>query len=149
MSRMEPLKFTVKENGKSFSSSQMTEPECYAIQEQVENLLPKPQGDYWFEVDTCLLDYEGDEDPDFMWVWCYKQNPNPKNGSLMESRLPAPLPKELLDAMAGKTFRVQPTQYGLSPWGETVEIIFESVEKKSGIPASHLIAEALKRQPVQ
>lgn len=146
---MEPLKFTVRENGKLFPSNQMTEPECYAIQEQVESLLPKPQGDYWFEVDTALLDYEGDNEPDFMWVWCYKQNPSPKNGSQNESRLPAPLPKELVDALDGKIFHVYPNQYGLSPWNGTVEIVFESLEKKGGVSASYLIAEALKTQPAK
>jgi hypothetical protein len=92
----------------------------------------------------------------------------------MESRLPHPIPQDILTKLAGKTFVVHPRQLGLNPWGKKVEVIFESVEApapapapaptpvpppvpvpdpappkpvvKAGIPVSALIAAALKAQ---
>jgi hypothetical protein len=148
MTSIESLKFTVKENGNLFSASEMTEPESYSIEVEVNDLLPKPEGECWFEVDRTVWDNECDEDPEYMVLRCYKLNPTPKNSSQMESKLPAPLPANLLDAIAGKTFRVHPKQYGLSPWADNVEIVFEPVNKTKGLPASYLIAEALKTHPV-
>ena len=149
MNRTDPIKFTVKENGKTFPSYYMTEPECYAIQREVEDLLPEPKGDYWFEVDSSLSDYEEDDKPEFMRVWCYKQNPTPKNSSEMESKIPAPLPSELLNALSGKTIRIKPIQYGLSEWADKVEVVFESIPTEpvaKGVKVSYLIAEAKKVQ---
>lgn len=138
---MSSLKFFVNENNNRFSISNMSEPECYSISLCVEALLPSPKGNYWFEVDTCLLEEE-DDSPSYGLVQCYQENPTPKDGSLGESRIPHPVPKELLDAVQGKRFHVDPIQYGLNPWGKSVEIVFESVKK--GILASTLIAAALK-----
>lgn len=142
---MNAIKFYVNENNKRFSIKDMTEPECYSISECVDLILPTPNGNYWFEVDTCLLDIEecvDQDEPSYGLVVCYQENPTPKDGSLGESRIPHPVPKELLDALQGKTFHIDPKQYGLSPWGKNVEIVFESVKK--GILASTLIAAALK-----
>jgi hypothetical protein len=105
----------------------MTEPESAAIEECVDDLLPMSKGTYWFEPDLCLLDEDEDEMPSYGLVSCYTENPRPKDGSLGESRIPHPLPKELLDALQGKTFRVYPRQLGLNPWGEKVEIVFETL----------------------
>ena len=138
---MSYIKFFVKEDGKEFPVCQMTEPETAAIEECVWDLLPKSKGVYWFEPDTCLIDFD-DEDYPYGVVWCYIHNPEPKNGSLGESRIPHPVPKELVDAVAGKTFRVYPRQLGVNPWGSVVEIIFESIAPQ-GIKASELIARAL------
>lgn len=120
----------------------MSEPESSAIAECVEALLPKSKGAYWFEADVVLFD---EDEPPYGLVRCYQKNPNPKNGSLSESQLPHPLPQELLDAVEGKTFRVHPKQYGLNPWGATVEIKFGTLSKK-GVKASDLIAAALQTQ---
>lgn len=143
---MSTLKFYVIENDKPFSLSQMSEPECYSIQLCVEGLLPHANGDYWFDANTCLFDEDIDE-PEYGLLRCWKENPNAKNESDIESKLPHPLPKEVLDTLEGKTFRVYPVQYGLSPWGKKVEIRFESLPKK-GVKASDLIQLALQTQTV-
>lgn len=88
----------------------------------------------------CLWD-EYDEnlgEPAFGILRCFQHNPAPKNGSLLESRLPCEFPEKLLKEFAGKTFRVYPRQLGLSPWGAKVEIVFEE-------PTSVLVAAALKQ----
>ena len=180
------LKFYVRENGRDFPICHMTEPEGAAIGECVDDLLPNSWGtEYWFEADTCILDYDekdddGDyEEPTFGLLRCFTHNPHPKNGSMMESHLPHPIPDAVLRKLAGKTFVVRPRQLGLNPWGAKVEVLFESVSPspappvppvpnpepapspapapaptpapappkpaiKTGIPASSLIAAALK-----
>ncbi len=164
------LKFFIKEDDSDFGLCEMTEPESAAIGECVADLLPSSYtANYWFEVDTCILDSDDDEDPMYGLVRCFIDNPQPKNGSLMESRLPYPIPWSVLDSLAGKTFRITPRQLGLSPWGSRIEVTFESlssapivpalaklpeilqsisadVSVKKGIKASDLIAAALKAQ---
>jgi len=174
------LKFYVKEDDRDFAVCDMSEPEAAAIGECVDDLCPNAWGTgYWFEADTCILDYdeEGDgdyEEPKFGLLRCFIHNPNPRNGSLMESRLPHPIPQDILTKLAGKAFVVHPRQLGINPWGKKVEVIFESVEApapapapaptpvpppvpvpdpappkpvvKAGIPVSALIAAALKAQ---
>jgi hypothetical protein len=149
---MSYLKFFVKENGRPFSVSEMSEPETAAIAECVDQLIPNTYqytSDYWLEVETCLIDEEfRDEEPEYGIVRCYTQNPNPKNGSLGESRLHHPFPKELAEKLYGKIFHVTPRQLGLNPWGHSVEIIFEDPRPKTplgGIKASALIAAALAK----
>lgn len=124
---MTSLKFTVLENGVQFSVSHMSEPESAAIEECIDDLLPQAKGPYWFEPDLCLLDEDEDEMPSYGRVWCYTHNPKPNNGSLAESRIPHAVPQELLEALQGKTFRVYPRQLGVNPWGDKVEIVFETL----------------------
>jgi hypothetical protein len=143
VSKMSFLKFFVKENGKEFAISDMSEPETAAIEECVVDLLPKPKGPYWFEPDTCLEDL--DDAVPYGVVWCYTDNPNPKDGSLGQSRIPHPVPQELLEAVQGKTFHVVPRQLGVNPWGHSVEIVFEA-PAKGGLKASDLIQLALQSQ---
>lgn len=120
------IKFYVRENEKMFPLSSMSEPEQFSIQQEVNGLLPKPKGtDFWFEVDTCLLDCE-EEEPAYGLVCCFKQNPSPKNDSDMESKIPHPFPAEVLEKLYGSTHSVSPTQYGLNKWGNKVEILFEN-----------------------
>lgn len=125
------LKFFVKENGNDFSVSDMTEPESAAIGECVDDLVPNTYDSvYWLETDTCLFDedQEGDEEPKYGLLRCFTHNPNPQNGSLLESRLPHPIPQTILTKLSGKTFRIYPRQLGLSPWADKVEVVFEAVE---------------------
>ena len=175
------LKFFVKEDGRDFAVCDMTEPEGAAIGECVDDLLPSSWGtEYWFEADTCVSEEDEDDNlPEYGLLRCFIHNPNPRNGSLFASRLPHPIPQDILTKLAGKTFVVRPRQLGLSPWGAKVEVLFESVEApapkpvppvpdpspapapapspspppapappkpavKTGIPASSLIAAALK-----
>ena len=139
---MSSISFLVYENNSQFSISDMSEPESASIAERVDALLPEPKGSYWFEVDVCVFE---EDEPPYGLVRCYQENPKPKNGSLGESRIPHPLPPELLEAVEGKTFQVQPKQYGVNPWGAKVEIKFDTPSKK-GVKASQLIAAALKTE---
>lgn len=141
---MSAIKFYVIEDDETFSLSQMSEPECFAIEQCVYGRIPEPEGNYWFEIDTCL--FEEDDESEYGLVRCCKENPNPKDGSERESKIPHQVPKELL-ALHGKTFRVYPVQYGLSPWGKKVEIRFESFPQQ-GVKASDLIQAALQTQKV-
>lgn len=174
------LKFFVRENDNDFSVSEMSEPESAAISECVDDLLPtRWELDYWFETETCLFDETDDVDPEYGLVRCFTHNPRPSNGSQLESRLPFPIPQEVLDSIAGKTFRVYPRQLGVNPWGSKVEVRFEPIpvpvppvptpaptpapvpepapapapspppQPKAGIPASLLIQTALSRQPTR
>ncbi len=133
---MSYIKFTVLENGKDFPVSQMTEPESAAIAECVDDLLPQHTftPECWLEVDmlpSLTLNMEDDEDePPYGIVICYKPNPNPANGSLLESRLEHPFPEDIRKSLMGKIFLVRPRQLGLNPWGEKVEIVFESEPKE-------------------
>lgn len=134
-----------------FPVSMMTEPETAAIAECLDDLIPSKQTDYWFEPDLCILDeefYKDGEEPDFGLLRCYTHNPNPKNGSLNETRIPYPIPREVLANLSGKTFRIEPRQLGLSPWAKIVEIVFESVSlpPTTGVKASDLIRSALHQQ---
>jgi hypothetical protein len=144
---MSSLKFFVKEDGREFPICDMSEPESAAIGECVNDLIPYSPEDYWFEADTCLFDDE-DEAP-YGILRCYTHNPRPKNGSVLESRIPHAIPQDLMASLSGKTFRIQPRQLGLNPWGAKVELIFESLlakeEPVKGIKASVLIAAALKQ----
>lgn len=128
--QMDPvsLKFFVRENGTELSVFQLTSPEAAAIQECVENLIPRPfdrSATFWFEADMCLMQEE-DEEPAYGRLRCYTHNPHPANGSLDSSRLPFAFPTQLLTYLQGKTFQVCPQQLGLSPW-KAVEIVFETV----------------------
>jgi len=150
---MSYLKFFVRENGNQFAVSEMSEPESAAIEECVSDLLPMPKGPYWFEPDTTLLDLDLEDDVAYGVVWCYTDNPNPKNTSLGESRIPHPVPNELVEAVQGKTFHVYPRQLGVNPWAHTVESVFEAPSipgtpsgTPSGIKASELIARALQQK---
>lgn len=145
MSIFTTLKFFVTENGNKFPISQMSEPESYAIQRCVEQLLPNHTDDYWLEVDTCIFITDGEEEPEYGLVRGFTANPNPKNGSQAESKIPHPIPLDIVKSLQGKTFHVSPTQYGLNPWSFTVEIRFEDVGLL-GIKASELIAAALRTQ---
>ena len=101
--RGKPLQFTVYENnGELFPVSHMSAPEKYAIQCEVEAIVGDLDA---FDVD---LDYE--EEVDYGVVKC--SDPD----RLMEFQ--------------GKTYRVQPKQYGLTPWGENVQIRFETILTK-------------------
>ncbi len=167
------LKFFVKEDGSDFPICHMTEPEGSAIGECVEMIVSSPFGAvYWFDADTCLFEDEED-DADYGILRCFTHNMAPKNGSLDESRVPYPIPQDLLTKLSGKTFRIRPRQLGLNPWGKKIELTFESVPvaapaplpapvpvpvpaiapesdpvpvQKAGIKASTLIAAALKAQ---
>ena len=139
---MTSIKFYVTENTVSFPISEMSEPERFAIGLCVEELAPKPRGEYWFEVDTCPFDNEED---DYGLLRCYQQNPSPKTMNPSECKIPHPLPKELLAAVEGKSFSVEPKQYGVNPWDKKVEIRFESLPAK-GIKVSDLIRAALQTQ---
>jgi hypothetical protein len=142
---MMTLKFFVKENGKDFSLLQMSEPETYAISECVMNLLPVPKDtSCWFEADTCIFVSDDEEEPTYGLLRYFAENPNPKNGSLAEASRPKEIPQSILDALQGKRFPVRPKQYGVNSWGESVEILFESVNPKQGIKASELIKLALQ-----
>jgi hypothetical protein len=144
------LKFFVRENDNDFSISQMSEPESAAIQECIDDLIPHEfqfSETCWVEADTCFSGEEDDEDePTYGRLRCFTHNPHPRNGSIVESRLPFPIPQALLQTLAGKTFQVYPRQLGLNPWGKKVEVVFEAPPVKSGIKASALIAAALKAQ---
>lgn len=147
------LKFTVREDDKEFSVSHMSEPECAAIEECINDLIPREfqyTETFWFDVDMCFSgEEEEDEMPNYGLLRCFTHNPNPKNGSLLEGRMPFPFPKKLLDELQGKTFRVHPRQLGVNPWGTKVEVIFEAAAVKkpsAGVKASELIAAALKAQ---
>lgn len=86
------------------------------------------------------MDYdEQDDDEDYVepaygLLRCFTHNPSPRNHSMYESRIPHPIPQKVLDKVAGKTFRVRPRQLGLNPWGDKVEITFESVSSPSPPP---------------
>ncbi len=128
------LKFFVREDGRDFPLSHMSEPETAAIGECVDDLVPTSWGtEYWFEADTCILDEECDDDteeyvePAYGLLRCFTHNPRPRNGTLLETRLPYPIPQTILDTLAGKTFIVRPRQLGLNPWGAKVEIRFEPI----------------------
>lgn len=121
------IKFFVYENGTLFSVSEMSEPESAAISECVDYLLPTSKSaSYWFEPDVCLLDPK-DEDAAYGRVWCYTHTLNPKDGSQAESRLPHPIPQELKE-LAGKRYHITPRQYGVNPWGHSIEIRFETLQ---------------------
>lgn len=123
------LKFHVKENDALFSLSEMSEPETAAIAECVEEMIPQDHvpSEVWLDADVCHDDFcESDELPSFGLLRCYTNNPTPQNTSLGASRIPHPIPPEILSTFAGKTFLVTPRQLGLSPWGAKVEIVFES-----------------------
>lgn len=143
---MSYIKFFVKENGRPFPVCEMSEPETAAVEECVDELIPytyQNRTDYWLEVD---MYFEDEEMPAYGVLRCYTHNPSPKNGSIAESRLDHPFPKELAQELYGKIFHVTPRQLGLNPWGHTVEILFESTKPKQvvgGIKASVLIAAAL------
>lgn len=151
---MSSIKFFVKEDGREFSVCEMSEPESAAIEECVDDLIPaqfKWSTELWFEVDLinlCVLDDE-EEESEWGVLRCFTHNLTPKNGSLLESRVPHPFPTEVLQALSGKTFVVYPRQLGVNPWGKKVEIVFESVlpkeEPVKGIKASALIAAALNK----
>jgi hypothetical protein len=139
------LKFFIKEDDRDFPVCHMSEPETAAIGECIDDLLPQTYAttNYWFEVDTCLFDEEDDDqEPIYGLVRCFIHNPKPTNGSLMESRLPHPIPQSVLDSLAGQTFRIQPRQLGLSPWGATIEVTFESAAAPAAAPAA--LAQPLK-----
>ena len=139
------LKFYVREDGRDFSISDMTEPESAAIAECVSDLIPSRfqyTMNYWFEVDVCILE-ESDEDedseeeyqePTYGLLRCFTHNPRPRNSSQMESRLPWQIPQEVLTSLAGKTFRVYPRQLGLNPWGKTIEVKFEDIQAPAPVP---------------
>ncbi len=130
------LKFFVRENGEDFPLSHMSEPECAAIGECVDDLCPTSWGaEYWFESDTCVTEEDEDEDlPAYGLLRCLTHNPNPRNGSVFASRLPHPIPQDVLTKLAGKTFVVHPRQLGVNPWGAKVEVLFESVEAPAPKP---------------
>lgn len=165
------LKFTVREDDREFPVCDMSEPESAAIEECVNDLIPREfqyTDTFWFDVDTCFAgEDEGEDMVEYGLLRCFTHNPAPKNGSLLENRMPFPFPKQVLEELRGKTFRVDPRQLGLNPWGTKVEVVFEGAPvgplhattpvgplhpttpaKKSvaGIKASDLIAAALKAQ---
>lgn len=135
------LKFYVREDGQDFGINCMTEPECAAIGECVDDICQSDWGkNYWFEADTCLLDEDdGDEDDDYVeptygLLRCFTHNPAPRNYSIYENRIPYDIPQDILNKVAGKTFVVRPRQLGLNPWGKKVEILFESVAAPAPTP---------------
>jgi hypothetical protein len=122
------LKFFVRENNIDFSVSQMSSKEMDAIEECIDDLLPQDGPLYWFEADLVFSGEEDDDDePVYGRLRCFTQNPNPANGSMAESRIPFPIPQEILHHLAGKTFAVTPRQLGLNAWGR-VDIRFETAE---------------------
>lgn len=139
---MYSLKFTVYEDGQLFSINEMTEPESAAISECVHDLFHLPAGiTYWPEVDVVRLD---DDEASEGVLRFYTMNPEPKSGSLEDSRTPHTIPAEVLAKLTGKRFHIQPPQYGLSPWGKNVELVFEGLPVTTGMRASDLIAAALE-----
>ncbi len=134
--RMSYITFTVREDDKDFPVSQMTEPEAAAIEECVNDLLPGQGAGImtWLEVDmlpSLTFDIDDDEEePPYGIVICYTPNPNPLNGSLLDSRIQHPFPEDVRKKLMGKTFMVHPRQLGLNPWGKKVEIVFESAPKE-------------------
>lgn len=130
------IRFFVYENGNLFSLSQMTEPESAAISECVHDLLPSTftMRNFWMEVETCLFDEDDDEDedgeykePDYGLLKCRRHNPKPNNGSWGQSSIAGPIPDDILQLVNGKRFEVHPRQLGLNPWGDKVEIQFETL----------------------
>ncbi len=145
--KMSSIKFFVKESGSLFETSQMSEPESFAISECVKSLIPDPKDQAsWFDVDMCPFISDGDEEVSYGLLQYFTQNPNPKNSSWGEMGIPKVIPQSILDVLEGKTFVVKPIQYGMNPWAEKVEIVFEKVEKKNGVKASDLISMALQTQ---
>ena len=143
------LKFFIKEDDRDFPVCDMTEPESAAISECLDDLLPQTYTtNYWFEVDTCLFDEDDDDqEPVYGLVRCFTHHPIPKNGSVLENRLPYPIPQTVLDSLAGKTFRIHPRQLGLSPWGVKIEVTFASVSAERQPPLSAPIVPALAKLP--
>lgn len=148
---MNQLKFTIYENSKSISCTQLSEPELIAIKKQVNSLLPSPMGTYWYEVNMTPFIWDGDEEePDYGVIGCYKENPIPININTNEwerkRKLPHPLPKDLLQRLEGQTFRIPPR---LTKKDSIVEILFETRShpaSRTGIKASDLITKALLLQ---
>lgn len=141
---MTTLKFYVKENGKDFPLTEMSEPELFAISESVMTLIPKSEErNCWFEADTCVFVSDDEEEATYGLLRYFTDNPSPKNTSEAESKVPKAIPQSTLDTLQGKTFHVKPIQYGMNPWG-TIDICFESLSPKKGIKASELIALALQ-----
>jgi hypothetical protein len=122
------MKFYVRENGHIFGTNEMSGQEWAAIEECVTNLVMEmdPSSAYsqdrtWAEAE--MPDY--DDAVSYGLLNFYTINPAPKNNSEAESRTPAQIPAGILATLVGKTFPISPPQYGLSPWGEKVEIVFE------------------------
>jgi hypothetical protein len=123
---MSTLKFFVQEDGRDFSVSEMSAKEMDAIEECVHDLIPhNVQFTYWFEADLVFGGEEDDDDqPVYGRLRCYTHNPNPRNGSIAESRIPFPIPTAVMEHLSGKTFHVTPRQLGLNAWG-SIDIRFE------------------------
>lgn len=123
------LKFFVRENDQEFPVCFMSSKEADAIGECVDDLIPNEyqmSDVFWLEADLVFSgEDDNDDDPAYGRLRCYTYNPNPSNGSLAESRIPFEMPEELVQMLAGKTFRVNPRQLGVNAWGERVEIRFE------------------------
>jgi hypothetical protein len=121
---MSSLKFYVREDDSEFGTNVMSGQEWEAIANCVNDLICGTEtnawGDIWVEAER-----PDDDDATYGLLVFYTPNPAPKNGSWGESRVSAPIPSGILTAFGGKTFSIQPPQYGLSPWGEKVEITFE------------------------
>lgn len=126
---MSQLKFYILENGADFPLSNMTEPERAAIHECISEHFPNswPTNDTWHEVDTCILEEDDEEEPDYGLVKCRQQNLAPKNGSLGELSIPAPFEADKIRKYLGKTLQIYPVQLGLSPWSENVQVRFDTV----------------------
>ncbi len=114
----------MREDGNEFPICDMSEPEAAAIGEcvidQIPGMLQFGKG-YYIEADTCLgLDETIEEEmPSYGLLRCLSTS----NGT------PHEFPSEVINALAGKFFRVSPKQYGMNPWGKKVFILFESVPK--------------------
>ena len=145
---MSYLKFYVKEDDAPFSLSMMTAEEAAAIAECVNEIVSddyKRSDNYWLEADTYIVDeefYGGGVYPSFGLLRCFLRTPT---GCVRE---PYPLPAKLLNELCGKCFRVTPRQPSGTPWGEKIEILFDTIDLPpgKGTKVSDLIAAALKQQ---
>lgn len=105
---------------------------------------------YWFEVETC------DDDNDFL-IYCVEDNPNPKNGSEIESRIRRAFPREELDKWSGIQHRVDTKTMQYNPFDGVINVVFElengpvseaektEAERKAKEDALKMMEEALKK----
>ena len=133
--KMNAIKFTVRENDELFPICHMSSHEAAAIEECIQELVPDSiSRSYWFEVDMSP-EVDTDEDVPYGVLACLTHNPKPLDWKLKNLSIPHPFPKGLLKKLSGKTFVVNPVQYGVNPWGKKVEIVFETLGDETVAPA--------------
>ena len=125
------LKFSVYQDNVEFPVSDMSEPECAAIEECVKDLIPSSysyNSGFLFDVETSVADDLVEEEGCGL-LKC-----------MNDDQRPVPFPYELLKFLGGKKFRVKPNQYGLNPWGKKVHILFEALPPRVVIPLTRPVA---------